>query len=817
MLSIGKLGTGGDAAKYYLDLAKAAYYTDSGEPPGQWIGKGSSLLGLKDQVDEADLIHMMQGYHPQKGQPLVQMTKPHAAGWDLTFSAPKSVSIAWALGEPELRDAIEKAQLAAVEKAIQYLESTAITRLGKGGSEKEKPVGLIAASFQHSCSREDDPQLHTHTLIANVCQRPDGSTGTIESSTFFAHKMTAGAIYRAELASSLRSQGFTLEEDVKESFKISGISKECCQQFSKRRDDIEAYLEKRGLSDPKSSAIASLATRSNKTESSLCQKIGDWQIEASPFGIDAKSIAGLQTFSQSSKEIPTTEEILSELTEKSSTFREQDLIRLLAIKSQFMDFDRELLLKEIKQSNQLINLSPYTDGQKRYTSIEMWQIEQSILSKALAGKDSLTHHLSEKLVETEISRIAIKNGFELNKEQGEAVRYIAQKSGTIACIEGMAGTGKTTALEAINAVYQSAGYQVIGCALSGKAAEGLEEGSGIKSSTIHSLLLRLERKEIELNEQSVIIVDEAGMVGSRLYHALVENAHKAGAKLVLVGDYRQLQPIDAGGMFKQITLSLGSAELVEIRRQKEEWHKEAIHHVVAGRSAEAIEAFNSRGLIDIAPNKGEAIEHLVQDWFEDPNSHPNKIMLAGTRYETRLCNEKARQLLKANGTINLSVSARISCGDGYEREFCVGDRILFSKNHLPLGVKNGTAGHVKNIYLDTDGNTQFQVVTDSSETVNFRTEDYNHLLHGYCVSVHKSQGATVNKTYLLTNERMTDREWSYVALSRSRGDTKIYTIQDEFESLPDRLATSHQKDSSIDYESEKIAFEYSSEVSALPL
>lgn len=806
MLSIGKLGTGGDAAKYYLDLAKAAYYTDSGEPPGQWIGKGSSLLGLKDQVDEADLIHLMQGYHPQTGQPLVQMTKPHAAGWDLTFSAPKSVSIAWALGEPELRDAIEKSQLAAVEKAIQYLESTAITRLGKGGSEKAKPVGLIAASFQHSSSREDDPQLHTHTLIANVCQRPDGSTGTIESSTFFAHKMTAGAIYRAELASSLRSQGFTLEEDVKESFKISGISKECCQQFSKRRDDIEAYLEKRGLSDPKSSAIASLATRSNKTESSLCQKIGDWQIEASPFGIDAKSITGLQTFSKCSKELPTTEEILSELTEKSSTFREQDLIRILAIKSQFMDFDRELVLKEIKQSNQLINLSSYTDGQKRYTSIEMWQIEQGILSKALAGKDSNTHHLSDKLIETEIARIAAKNGFELNDEQNEAVRYIAHKSGTIACIEGMAGTGKTTALEVINAVYKSAGYQVIGCALSGKAAEGLEEGSGIKSSTIHSLLLRLERNEVELNEKSVIIVDEAGMVGSRLYSALVENAHKAGAKLVLVGDYRQLQPIDAGGMFKQITLSLGSAELVEIRRQKEEWHKEAIHHVVAGRSAEAIEAFNSRGLINIASEKIEAIQNMVHDWYDDPNALINKTMLSGTRYETRLCNEEARQLLKANGSINSSVSARVSCSDGYEREFCAGDRILFSKNNLPLGVKNGTAGRVENIYLDAEGHTQFQVVTDSGETVNFRTEDYNELLHGYCVSVHKSQGATVNKTYLLTNERMTDKEWSYVALSRSRGETKIYTTRDEFESLPDRLATSHQKDSSIDYAIENNAY-----------
>lgn len=803
MLSIGKLGTGSDAARYYLDLAKANYYIDSGEPPGLWLGQGSRQLGLTDKVTDQELIQLMQGFHPDTGDPLTQTTKKHNAGWDLTFSAPKSVSIAWAMANAEIRKSIEEAQLAAVKKALSYLEEQAITRLGKGGIEREKPAGLIAAAFQHSTSRENDPQLHTHALIANVCQRADGSTGTIESSPLFAHKMTAGAIYRSELASLLRIQGFQLEEDSKDSFRITGISQECCLQFSKRRDAIESYLEERGLHDAKSSALATLATRSSKTESSLAEKISEWREEAKRFGIDEKAIELLQTHTPTTKTPPTIQEILTELTETSSTFREQDIVRLIAVKAQTSDFDREAMLNELKESNKILPLSPYSDGQKRYTSKEMWRIEQGILEKALAGKSDISHQLQDKLIEDEIAGVAVKKGFELNQEQADAVRHITMEAGVLACIEGMAGTGKTTVLETINTAYTKAGFQVIGCALSGKAAEGLEEGSGISSSTIHSLLYKLDQKEILLSSRSVIVIDEAGMVGSRLYNEIITHTSNAGAKLVLVGDYRQLQPIDAGGMFKQIALHVGSAELVEIRRQKEDWHKEAIHHIVSGEASQAISAFQARGLLHVSDDRSRAIEQMVDDWFNDPTALPEKLMLAGTRYECRLCNELARALHKKEGALDSAVSTRVKGGDDIEREFCLGDRVLFTKNNLPLGVKNGTIGRLESIEIDAHGDIVFQVITDSSETITFRPKDYNDLHHGYCVSVHKSQGATVDKTYLLTNERMTDREWTYVGVSRSRFDTQIYTTEDEIAGLAQRVEASHQKDVSVNYDGQR--------------
>lgn len=798
MMSIARLKAG--AENYYLNLARATYYNDGGEPAGQWLGQGGQGMGLSGEVEDQPLINLMQGFDPNTGKPLVQAHKNHVAAWDCTFSAPKSCSIVWALADKELQDRMAAAHQTATAQAVAYLEEQAITRRGKDGAIHEKPVGIVAASFQHSTSRESDMQLHTHVLIANVCEREDGTFGTLESKPFFAHKMTAGAIYRAELCSALREIGFELAEDGKDNFKIIGVSDAGCKQFSKRRDEIEDYLSKQGLRDAKSSANAALATRESKEELCFANKIDDWREEAKPFGIDAQSIERLRTYKTPETKPPTVEEVLRELTETASTFREQDIVRVLAVKAQAAVFDRQALLEEIKTSPELLRLTAFDDGQKRFTSREMRALEEGILAKSVAGKGSTRHQVNADLVAQGTAQIEAKNGFELNAEQREAVRFIAQKTGTVACVEGMAGTGKTTMLEAARVVLESAGMKVHGCALAGKAAQGLQDGAGIQSHTIHSLLLKLEKGEVVFNEKSVVVMDEGGMVGSRLYSALLNRIEAAGGKAILVGDYRQLQPIDAGGMFKQLTKAVGSTELVEIRRQKQEWHREAVHDLAAGHADKAIQAFADKGLIHVADERAQAIETMVKAWHADTTDVKEKLMLAATRFETRVLNEAARELLKADGSINEGTATRVECADEIEREFCVGDRILFMKNDAQLGVKNGTLGFVGEIAFTPEGVPMFKVQCDDGEVKTIDLEQYNDVAHGLCVSVHKSQGATVDAAYMLTNENMGDREWSYVAASRSRHETRIFTTADEFDELSARMARSRQKDSSLDYQ-----------------
>ena len=252
---------------YYSKLANEDYYLESGEPAGIWAGSGCKLLGLKGIVVESDYLNVMKGYSPDGKEKLcANAGENHKIGWDLTFSFPKSVSVAWARADHDLRDAIQKAQEQAVKAAIDLLESNAaITRRGDGGALRESTVGLVAALFEHCTSRSKDVQIHTHCLIANVSPRSDGSWGTIESRDLYLWQKAAGAIYRAELAAKLRELNFEITQD-KDSFKLEGIPQKLCDFYSKRSQVIRKELAARGniKSASKSGDLVTLATRTKK-------------------------------------------------------------------------------------------------------------------------------------------------------------------------------------------------------------------------------------------------------------------------------------------------------------------------------------------------------------------------------------------------------------------------------------------------------------------------------------------------------------------------------------------------------------------------
>jgi conjugative relaxase-like TrwC/TraI family protein len=257
---------GAGQGNYYLQLAREDYYLQGGEPPGQWHGVGAKLFSLSGTVEKDDLRNLLSGFSPKEQVALVQNAgaKDRQSGWDLTFSAPKSVSVLWSQVGRNVRGKIEAAQQAAVETALDFLEANcAFTRRGRGGEGLERTPAIFA-TFEHGTSRACDPQLHTHALLLNLAFRADGTTGTVVSREFFRNKMLAGAIYQAELAYRLSSVLGVAIERTKASFEVKGVPRDLCDTFSKRRQEILQELRARGVDNAVAAKIAALNTRQQK-------------------------------------------------------------------------------------------------------------------------------------------------------------------------------------------------------------------------------------------------------------------------------------------------------------------------------------------------------------------------------------------------------------------------------------------------------------------------------------------------------------------------------------------------------------------------
>jgi len=805
MLSINSLSSNAnlsDIAKYAEGEAAhdgpEDYYSESGNAPGRWIGKGAEALNLSEYRRE-DFEAVLAGRRPGNGEQLARVggTGARRPGYDLTFSAPKSVSALWAMADAGRRAEIEAAQAKATEAALLYIEQNLLhARRGKGGIETEA-AQMIAATFQHGTSRAGDPDLHTHCIIANLARRPDGTFGAIEAAEIFRHKMMLGAIYRAELAQQLHKLGYQIEAD-RDSFKVAGVPDSLCKRWSSRRAQIEEALEQRNASSAKAAEIAALSTRSSKQATNRAELLERWKSEAAEHGFSAESVRDIAREPQQQKEIDTAA-ILRKLTQKQSTFQRRDIIRALAVEAQTAGGGlarAEMLADKLLHDQEIVRLRG-PDGSIRYTTREMRQIEQNMIDSAAGRQGETAHTLREQIVVTALRKFEAENGFALSDEQQKAVRHITQKSDGVTLVQGGAGTGKSTMLQAAQLAWESAGFNVRGAALAGKAADGLQQSAGISSQTLHSLLHDLATGKDALSNRDILVIDEAGMIGSRQMSALLDHAREAGAKVVLVGDARQLQAIDAGGAFKALQSAIGAAELHDIRRQKSQTDREMVDALATGRASEALEALQAAGRLHAAPDKTEAMQAMVNHWAteRDPAQPGESLMLAGTRAEVRTLNELARaEMRKAGYAWGVEVEVN-------GLRLAEGDRVLFTRNNKALGVKNGTLGTLQRIEHHKKG-FYLHIKTDDGQAVRVDPQQYEHLQHGYAISVHKSQGATVNQAYVLANEGMTDKEWMYVAGSRHRESLNIYADQDTAADLEALIERSRQKCTSLDFQAE---------------
>ncbi|RUV01775.1 Ti-type conjugative transfer relaxase TraA [Mesorhizobium sp. M1A.F.Ca.IN.020.03.2.1] len=484
---------------------------------------------------------------------------------------------------------------------------------------------------------------------------------------------------------------------------------------------------------------------------------------------------------------------LDAITHQQSTFTRRDMAMFAHRHSDGIE-QFNAVMGAMRSAPDLVELGADGRGEDRFTTREMIEAEQRLHRAAELMAETERHGVRDADRVAALAR-AEARGLVLSGEQAEALTLVTDGR-DLCVVVGYAGTGKSAMLGVAREAWEAAGYEVRGVALSGIAAENLESGSGIASRTIASMEHGWGQGRDVLTSRDVLVIDEAGMVGTRQLERVLSHAGEAGAKVVLVGDPQQLQSIEAGAAFRSIHERHGGAEIGEVRRQRDDWQRDATRDLATGRTEAAIRAFDTHGMVHAAETREQARSDLIDRWDRDRQASPghSRIILTHTNDEVRALNEAARGRLREAGDLGYDVRLTVERGD---RNFASGDRVMFLRNERGLHVKNGTLGTIEQVSARS-----MTVLVDDGRSVRFDLKDYNGIDHGYAATIHKAQGMTVDRTHVLATPGM-DAHGSYVALSRHRDGTDLHYGRDDFgdqDRLTRTLSRDRAKDMASDYE-----------------
>jgi Ti-type conjugative transfer relaxase TraA len=484
---------------------------------------------------------------------------------------------------------------------------------------------------------------------------------------------------------------------------------------------------------------------------------------------------------------------LDAITQQQSTFTQRDVAKFAHRHSDGIEQFNEVM-GAMRQAPDLVELGKDARGEDRFTTRVMVEAEERLHRAAELMVERERHEVNDADRQAALLR-AERRGLVLSSEQADALAHVTDGR-DLSVMVGHAGTGKSAMLGVAREAWELAGYEVRGVSLSGIAAENLESGSGISSRTIANLEHGWGHGRGLLTTRHVLVIDEAGMVGTRQLARVLSHATEVGAKVVLVGDPQQLQAIEAGAAFRSIHKRHGGAEIGEIRRQREDWQRDATGYLATGRTGHALAAYRTHGMVHEAQTREQARGDLIERWDRDRQSAPerSRIILTHTNDEVRALNEAARERMRTAG--DLGDDVRLAVGRG-ARNFASGDRVMFLQNERGLGVKNGTLGTVEQV-----NERSMSVQTDDGRSVHFDLKDYNRIDHGYAATIHKAQGMTVDRTHVLATPGM-DAHSSYVALSRHRDGLELHYGRDDFanqDRLTRTLSRDRTKDMASDYE-----------------
>jgi conjugative relaxase-like TrwC/TraI family protein len=792
MLNVGKIAATRTAGLYYVDqVARGAedYYAGEGEAPGEWVGVGAQALRLRGGIGEDEILRLLGARDPRSGEALRQPLASGAiAGFDLTFRAPKSVSILFGIAGDEVVREIRAAHDAAVGEALGYMEREACkARRGRGGAIQVDGRGFVGAAFEHRSSRAGDPQLHTHVVIANETLGPDGRWTALDGRLLYQHARTAGFLYqavlRAELSERLQVRWREVERGTAD---IEGVPRRVIDHFSQRRAEVLELMLERGEHSARAAQVATLETRRRKQHDVPIERLrAEWRARAAEHGLDRFRLGALLRRGRywAHLEQDETSDVggrldgAEGLTRDHSTFSRREVVQAFAeaAPAGARVSDIEARADAFLRCDSVVEVEPVA-GERRFTTREMLSIERDLLASAerRCGEGVGRAH--------DIARDAALNARpELSNEQRELVTTLTQSADGVQVVRAAAGTGKTRALDAAREVWQRGAVPVLGCSLSARAACELRDQAGIDSTTIARLKYGLDRG-VELQRGSVLVVDEAGMVGTRDLAKLASAADRAKAKLVLVGDDHQLPEIQAGGAFRALAERIGATELHEVRRQREPWDRNALAALRSGDVEQFAREYHDRGRIVATATAEQARSALVADWWQAQQRGVRALMIAHRRSDVADLNRRARERMRGAGRLGPDEL------DTGERRFATGDRVTTTRNDRTLDVVNGQSGTIARIrdgrmVVDLDHGKRVELPAsyaheghlDHGKRVELPASyaHEGHLDHGYATTAHRAQGATVDRAFVLGSDELY-REWGYTALSRHRDEARFY-------------------------------------------
>lgn len=886
MMSISKPQKAEQAGSYYVEFEKEEYYQKNDEK-GYFFGKGLEVLGVPPgtEINKETYTNMVNGYHPLTGEKLTKNAggENRRAGFDVTFSAPKSVSLLLETAEinnNNLAQKIKQAQANANNIAMQVIQNNYTTTrvANQSGEMITVPTdGLCYASFQHTTSRAIDPQLHQHNFIFNVATYTDPNTGltktlSMTNEEIYRQKMFLGQTYRNELAKQLKELGLEIElTDAKHGFfeikdfdkkaieEFSQMSKILEQEYNLKLDDLKAQFP--NLPEERLKEFLKLEKRARKVkvDKEETKIINKERLER--FGFDSNYLEELKVnLEKNDKKITpdfnillkNIEDSIQEITETQSVFSKENILKVAlkyGIESGYTLKNYKEAFNHMVEKNNIVKLEKNT-----YSTIEMIKLERKIIDDIASTKDKFS---DKKISKNEDMLNFLSKDFEtMNDQQKKMFFEIIINKDQFMAVQGDAGTGKTFSMKALNQYLKETNNNsnIIGLSFTGKASEGLETDSGIKSTTIHKFLLN-EKKDTTKNR--TIIIDEAGMLGSRQTAEIMEIAKRKGDTVVFVGDTKQLAAVSAGNCFLEMqNRGIKTIYLDKTMRQKTEYTQKIVKSLKDKDFEKAFNILNNEKKIEEIPNTDDIIEKISNEYLNS-KSKKETLIISSKNEERRKLNNSIRSKLDKKGVeietqealnftqiqksftsdfkegmiIQIQNAKGFRAGETVEvvntkddklilktkddkmkylnlnqedlqlgvyqkvaKNFDTGEKIVFTKNiddrKNKFRVKNGQQDIIKSISPDGDIETE--------KGLKFNVKQNPFFDYGYAITDYKAQGVTSSNVIVMTNNNMSNTNSFYTQVTRVKNDLKIYTTN--IDELKSKVGVNQVNQSTLDYE-----------------
>jgi conjugative relaxase-like TrwC/TraI family protein len=718
------------AETYYQEkYSQDDYYTEQHRVAGQWFGRGAEALGLADEVSPDDFRAVLHGQNPATGEVLVPNAKgsdERRAGWDATFNAPKSLSIQAQIGgDPGLAEAHRMA----VSRALTELERYALSRQ-HGGHEWVITGDVVAARFDHIAARPSkgaddgygpDPHLHTHVVIANMTQRPDGHWRGLDPVEIYRSQNFATAVYRSELAHEVQRLGYRIDVTAGDGrWELAGYTREQVMAFSRRRQDIETEMARQGLNGAAAAQNLAHRTRRSKDRRDEESLRAEWRERAHEYGIElARPVAYAPAMPEHTKAEVALEYSVSHNSEREAVI-DRRALEAVALQHAMGRADLEQVRRAAdarESAGTLIRIDAEVSSPRGgYTTPEMLALEGENLDWLRQGQGG-----AENIASTERVRAwAAKRG--LLTDQVEAAEVTLTATDWVTAIEGRAGAAKTRTVGAIREFAEERGYAVHGFAPTTRAVKALAE-VGVTARTVASLI---ENPLPEAKSKELWIIDESSLLGTRQVNCLLHKARDARvARIIFVGDQRQHHAIEAGRPLHQMQQAgMRVARLDTIRRQRDPELRKAVNHAANGEIAEALGILDRAERIQEVANTAERYASIAREYAVASAAGESVLVVSPANEERRQLNAVIRQALKERGLVDSPEVAHAILVNrdmtrsqrGHAQNYEVGNVVRFTRGSGRMEVEKGAYAVVER--ADSDAG-RLSVVLDDSRRLDY--------------------------------------------------------------------------------------------------